>query len=193
MWEFLASLGISSFTLKRSRLKKEWDMWSRTNPEQIRAWNQNQATHRTTQFIQPYIIWLETGLQFCVCENKVVVITYWVERGGGVGSCLLHIIISVVNNWYIHSSLGFSYLLWKWKWSHVRLFETLWTIAYQAPLSMGFSRQRHWSGLPFPSPGDLPNSGIEPGSPALQADALLSEIPVKPLPSVSNYNFKLLH
>ena len=56
--------------------------------------------------------------------------------------------------------------------SCVQLFVTLWTIAYQAPLSMGFSRQRYWSGLPFPSPGDLPNPGIEPGPPALQADAL---------------------
>ena len=49
--------------------------------------------------------------------------------------------------------------------------------AHQAPLSMGFSRQIHWSGLPFPSPGDLPNPGIEPSSPALQADALTSEPP----------------
>ena len=49
----------------------------------------------------------------------------------------------------------------------------------QAPLSMGFSRQECWSGLPFPSPGDLPNPGIEPGSPALQADALPSEPPGK--------------
>ena len=48
-------------------------------------------------------------------------------------------------------------------------------VAYQAPLSMEFSRQAYWSGLPFPSPGDLPNPGIEPGSPALQADALPSE------------------
>ena len=59
--------------------------------------------------------------------------------------------------------------------SHVRLFATRWTVAYQAPLSMGFSRQECWSGLPFPSPGDLPNPGIEPGSPALQAGALPSE------------------
>ena len=59
--------------------------------------------------------------------------------------------------------------------SHVRLFATPWTIAYQAPLSMGFSRQECWSGLPFPSPGDSPDPGIEPGSPALQADALPSE------------------
>ena len=51
------------------------------------------------------------------------------------------------------------------------------TAAYQAPPSLGFSRQEHWSGLPFPSPGDLPNPGIEPGSPALQADALPSEPP----------------
>ena len=51
--------------------------------------------------------------------------------------------------------------------SRVRLFATLWTEAYQAPLSMGFSRQEYWSGLPFPSPGDLPDPGIESGSPAL--------------------------
>ena len=64
--------------------------------------------------------------------------------------------------------------------SHVCLFVTLWTVACQAPLSMGFSRQEYWSGLPFPSPGDLPNPEIEPGSPALQADALSSEPPGKP-------------
>ena len=59
--------------------------------------------------------------------------------------------------------------------SHVQLFAAPWTVAYQAPPSMGFSRQEYWSGLPFPSPGDLPNPGIEPRSPALQTDALLSE------------------
>ena len=64
--------------------------------------------------------------------------------------------------------------------SHVRLFATPWTVAYQALLSMGFSRQEYWSGLPFPSPGDLPDPGIEPRSPALQADALTSEPPGKP-------------
>ena len=59
--------------------------------------------------------------------------------------------------------------------SRVRLFVTPWTVAYQAPPSMGFSRQECWSGLPFPSPGDLPDSGIKPGSPTLQADTLPSE------------------
>ena len=59
--------------------------------------------------------------------------------------------------------------------SHVRLFSTPLTTAYQAPPSMGFSRQEYWSGVPFPPPGDLPNPGIEPGSPAFQADALTSE------------------
>ena len=63
--------------------------------------------------------------------------------------------------------------------SRVRLFATPWTVAYQALPSMGFSRQECWSGLPFPSPGDLPDPGIEPGSPALQADALPSEPPGK--------------
>ena len=53
--------------------------------------------------------------------------------------------------------------------SHVQLFVTLWTVAHQAPLSMEFSRQEYWSGVPFPSSGDLPNLGIKPGSPALQA------------------------
>ena len=59
--------------------------------------------------------------------------------------------------------------------SRVRLFATPWTVACQAPLSMGFSRQEYWSGLAFPSPGDLPDPGIGSGSPALQADSLLSE------------------
>ena len=63
--------------------------------------------------------------------------------------------------------------------SRVRLFATPWTVDYQASLSMEFSRQEYWSGLPFPSLGDLPNPGIEPGSPTLWADALPSEPPGK--------------
>ena len=55
-----------------------------------------------------------------------------------------------------------------------------WTVAHQAPLSVGFSRQEVWSGLPFPSPGDLPDPGIEPGYPALQADSLPTELLGKP-------------
>ena len=63
--------------------------------------------------------------------------------------------------------------------SRVRLLVTPWTAAYQTLPSMGFSRQEYWSGLPFLSPGDLPSPGIEPVSPALQADALPSEPPRK--------------
>ena len=59
--------------------------------------------------------------------------------------------------------------------SRVQLFATPWVVAYQTPPSMGFSRQEYWSGLPFPSPGDLPDPGIEPRSPELEADALTSE------------------
>ena len=71
------------------------------------------------------------------------------------------------------------------KWSKVAqscltLFATPWTVAYLAPPTMGFSRQEYWNGLPFPSPGDLPDPGIEPGPPALEADALTSEPPRKP-------------
>ena len=82
--------------------------------------------------------------------------------------------------------------LWKQRWlfgkiseevkllSHVQFFATPWTVAHQAPLSMGFSRQEYWSELPFPSLGDLPDPGMEPRSPALQASSLSSELPGKP-------------
>ena len=66
--------------------------------------------------------------------------------------------------------------------SHVWLFETSWTIAHQAPLSMGFPRQESWSGLPFPSPEDLPDPGTEPTSLALTGEFFTtSEPPVKPM------------
>ena len=74
--------------------------------------------------------------------------------------------------------------------SRVQLYVTPWTVAYQAPLSMGFSRQECWSGLPFPSPGDLPDPGIEPRSPTLQVDALPSEPPGKPVNSHPINSFK---
>ena len=64
--------------------------------------------------------------------------------------------------------------------SRVRLFATPWTVAHQALPSMEFSRQEYWSGLPFSPPGDLPDPGFKPRSPALQADALTSEPPGKP-------------
>ena len=62
----------------------------------------------------------------------------------------------------------------------VRLFAASWTVAYQAPPSMEFSRQEYWSGLPFPSPEDLPDPRLKPWSPTLQADALPSEPPGEP-------------
>ena len=70
---------------------------------------------------------------------------------------------------------GKNYLL-----NRIQLFVTLWTVACQAPLSMEFSRQEYWSGLPFPPSEDLPDPGIKPRSPALQADSLPSEPPEKP-------------
>ena len=73
-----------------------------------------------------------------------------------------------------------------WKWSRVRLFATPWTVAHQAPPSMEFSRQEYWSGLPFPSPRDLPNLGIESRSPSLQADPLPSEPPGNPMTNLNS-------
>ena len=72
------------------------------------------------------------------------------------------------------------------QFSHVQLFVYLWTVACQAPLSMGFSRQEYWSGLTFPSPGDLPNPEIEPGSPALQADSLPTELQGKRVDTIKS-------
>ena len=79
-----------------------------------------------------------------------------------------------IKNWLLEYKVKVKLL------SRVRLFAAPWTVTYQAFPSMGFSRQQYWSGLPFPSPGDLPDPGIEPGFPALEADALTSEPQGKP-------------
>ena len=76
--------------------------------------------------------------------------------------------------------------------SPVRLFAAAWTVAYQAPPSKEFSKQQYWSGLPFPSPGGLSDPGIEPRSPAFQADALTSEPPGKPYGGGNENNGDLL-
>ena len=72
-------------------------------------------------------------------------------------------------------------------------FGTPWTVACQVPLSMGFPRQEYWSGLSFPSPGDLPNPGIEPGTPALQADSLPTELSGKPHPPLQKEYVKAVY
>ena len=74
-----------------------------------------------------------------------------------------------------------SILLWEVKEMNVSI-TTPWTVAHQALLPIEFTRQGYWHGLLFPSPGDLPDPGIEPGSPALQADSLPSDSPGKPIP-----------
>ena len=66
---------------------------------------------------------------------------------------------------------------------------TPWTVACQALLSLGFPRQEYWGGLPFPPPGGLPDPGIKPGSPALQADSLPSKPPGKPCKIILNLNY----
>ena len=92
----------------------------------------------------------------------------------------------------IPSSLKWFFLKWRFSerdgsnacvlsyFSHIQLFVTLWTMAHQAPLSMKFIWQEFWSGFPFPSPGNLPDPGIEPEPPALKADSLLSKPQEKP-------------
>ena len=96
-------------------------------------------------------------------------------------------------HFYLPNLLKDIWIFWKvyaYTWvlscfSHVQLFATLWTVVQQAPLSMGFSMQEYWSGLPFPSSGYFSNPGIEAGSPALQADSLPSEPPEKSIITVN--------
>ena len=92
----------------------------------------------------------------------------------------------VLHQWTMLLFTSFSFLLTSgiskylvvvvYSLSHVLLFANPRTIACQAPLYVGFSRQKYWSGLPFLSPGDPPNPGIEPGSPALQENSLPTEL-----------------
>ena len=89
-------------------------------------------------------------------------------------------IACTAGRFFIAEPRSLSMSKWVKSLSRVRLFVTPRTLDYQASPSMGFSRQEHWSGLPFPSPGDLPNLGIEPRSPLLQAVALPSEPSGKP-------------
>ena len=108
----------------------------------------------------------------------------WVGGGRLWFQCLVATILFIPHLVSVKMSLGTGKGCddWKWKWSLSVMSDsaTLWTIAHQALLSMGFSMPEYWSGLPFPSPGHLPDPGIEPRSLALQADTLTSELPEKP-------------
>ena len=113
--------------------------------------------------------------------------TDWFKIGKGVWQS--YILSPCLYNLYAEwSEVKWSEVKWSEvkSLSRVRLFATPWGVAHQAPPSVGFSRQECWSGLPFPSPGDLLNPGIEPGSPALRADALPSEPP----PPVCSYYYQ---
>ena len=113
----------------------------------------------------------------------------WKSPGQNTGIGILSLLQGIfptqgLNLGLLHCRWILYQLSHKWKkeksLSWVRLFVTPWIVAHQAPPSLGFSRQEYWSGLPFPSPEDLPDPGIEPRSPSLQAEALTSEPPGKP-------------
>ena len=85
-------------------------------------------------------------------------------------------VFTYILDWLLKNGLFyFKKLFLNWFFFFNLFFVQNWTIAHQGPLSMGFPRQEYWSGLPLPSPGDLPDPGTEPKSPVLQADSLLSE------------------
>ena len=133
-------------------------------------------------FIERFCIYIhrDTILWFSYC------VLLWLQHQGYTGLVKIRLGVSFLfkfleyfeKNWHYFS---FKYLV-KVKvksLSCVQPFVTTWTVAHQAPPSMGFSRQEYWSEVPFPSPGDLPDPGIEPRSSALQADVLTSEPPGK--------------
>ena len=109
--------------------------------------------------------------------------TLWIEASGGLQSMGLPTVghngsdLGQHSNSTLHTGLGNQ--VWKKELvaQYVQLFVIPWTVAHQDSLSMGFPRQEYWSGLPFPSLGDLPDSGIKPRSPSLKTDSLLSEPP----------------
>ena len=94
----------------------------------------------------------------------------WAEEPGGLQSMGSQ---SDMTERLIHTQLYLRSTCVCWSLSHVQLCAIPWTVARQAPLPMGFCRQEYWSGLPCPPPGDLPDPGIEPGSPTLQADSAI--------------------
>ena len=128
------------------------------DPEIYQIWTVNQANCYIYKYTYKY------SVDICVCVDIYVCIYIYVYV------YIYYICVCVYVYMYIY--IYIVKLL-----SHVCLLVTPWTVAHQAPPSMEFSRQEYWSGLPFPSPGDLPDPGVKPGSPALQADALPSEPP----------------
>ena len=142
---------------------------------------------RVTRLAQPTI----NPLARCICWAGLLgraVFPPWNE-GPNFGSYIMNELEGFSLGLYL-TEKGFSSELKKKvkSLSRVRLFATLWTVAYQAPPSVEFSRQEYWSGLPFPSPGYLPNPGIEPRSPTLEEDALTSEPPGKPELTTMQYS-----
>ena len=139
----------------------------------------------------PRLLWLLNYSQilYCWASRKVVVhLSSWMWSLSLLNTGILFVFSYVTLHallwWILLASLFAFYWappsIWKVKvksLSCVQLFVTPWTVAYQAPLSMGFPRQEYWSALPFPSPGDLPDPWLDPRSPTLQADALPSEPP----------------
>ena len=130
-------------------------------------------------------MWLNSF--FCIWISSCSSTIYWKDYLCSIVLLLLFCWISIDYMYLLYlTSIDYIYRLlcsiWVKSLSRVQLFATPWIVAYQPALSIGFSRQEYWSGLPFPSPGDLPEPGIEPGSPTLQADVLPSEPPRKHVP-----------
>ena len=150
--------------------------------------------HYLPEFAQTHVHWVKDSdptilfhvspfsshLQSFLAPRSFQMNQFFASGGQSVGvSASASVIPMNIQNWF--PSENYTWVSeWVKSLSRVQIFVILWTVAYQAPLSMGLSRQEYWSGLPFPSPVDLPHPGIKPGSPALDADTLTSEPPIIP-------------
>ena len=136
-------------------------------------------------YILLYLKWITNkGLQYSIWNSAQCYVTAWMERSlGKNGYMYMYDWVPLLYTWNYHNIVNWlcvcAQLL-----RHVRLFTISWTAACQSPLSMGFSRQEYWSGLPFPLPGNLPDPGIEPVSPALSGGFFTTEPSEKLLKSV---------
>ena len=122
-----------------------------------------------------YIYLLEKKKQYILFFLWISFVIHWL--------CASSLILIIMQTFPLKWKVMVSHMVWfahAQSLSHIQLFVTLWTVAHQPPLTMGFPREEYWNGLSFSSPGDLPNPGIEPKPPALASGFFTTEPPEKP-------------
>ena len=166
-----------------------WNIWTSCFSEEFFCRSFGKRDLEATFFLTPIQIPFRQNVNCSFPYIKFFVSLISITASNHWSLTLWHSIY-IYYSLYIHIYMYFYVYMYEWvsEWvkslSRVWLFGFPWTVAHQASPSMGFSRQEYWSGLPFPSPGDLSSPGIEPRSPALQAEALTSEPDLPPISGI---------